>query len=135
MNFEYRSTILEENYCMDKYDLEERLISFSILIIEIVNETPNTKAGNHLSGQLLRSGTSVSLNYGEAQSGESRKDFIHKMKIVLKELRETFVCLKIMCRTKLYKTENKIIKAKKENNELISIFVKSIETAQNNSKK
>ena len=61
---------------MDKYDLEERLINFSVLIIEIVNETPNTKAGNHLSGQLLRSGTSVSLNYGEAQSGESRKEFI-----------------------------------------------------------
>ena len=104
---------------MDKFDLEERLITFSVLIIEIVNEMPNTKAGNHLSGQLVRSGTSVSLNYEEAQSGESRKDFIHKMKVVLKELRESFVCLKI---------EN----ALKENNELISIFVKSIETAQNN---
>lgn len=55
------------------------------------------------------------------------------MKVILKELRETFVCLKIICRSKLYKTENKIIKAKKENNELISIFVKSIETVQKNS--
>ena len=117
---------------MDKYDLEERLIEFSVLIIEIVKETPNSKAGNHLSGQLVRSGTSVSLNYGEAQSAESKKDFIHKMKVILKELRETFVCLKIIHRSKLYRTENKIIKAKKENNELISIFVKSIETAQNN---
>ena len=79
---------------MNKYDLEERLIDFSVLIIEIVNEMPNSKAGNHLSGQLVRSGTSVSLNYGEAQSAES----------------------------------------KKENNELISIFVKSIETAQKNQK-
>ena len=117
---------------MDKFDLEERLVEFSVLIIEIVNEMPNTKAGNHLSGQLVRSGTSVSLNYGEAQSGESRKDFIHKMKVVLKELRETYVCLKIIHRTKLFKTESKIIKAKSENNELISIFVKSIETAQKN---
>ena len=117
---------------MNKYDLEERLIKFSILIIEIVNEMTNTKAGNHLSGQLVRSGTSVSLNYGEAQSGESRKDFIHKMKIVLKELRETFICLKIIHRTKLYKIEEKIERAMKENNELISIFVKSIETAHNN---
>ena len=117
---------------MDKYDLEERLIEFSVLIIEIVNEIPNSKAGNHLSGQLVRSGTSVSLNYGEAQSAESRKDFIHKMKVILKELRETFVCLKIIHRCKLYKTENKIIKAKIENNELILIFVKSIETAQKN---
>ena len=117
---------------MNKFDLEERLIDFSVLIIEIVNDMPNSKVGNHLSGQLVRSGTSVSLNYGEAQSGESRKDFIHKMKIVLKELRETFICLKIIHKTKLYKTEAKITKAKKENDELISIFVKSIETAQNN---
>ncbi len=78
------------------------------LIIEIVNETPNTKAGNHLSKQLVRYGTSVSLNYGEVQSGESRKDFIHKMKIVLKELRETFICLKIIYRTKLYKSLQKL---------------------------
>ena len=117
---------------MNKYDLEERLIEFSVLIIDIVNEMSNTKAGNHLSGQLVRSGTSVSLNYGEAQSAESRKDFIHKMKVILKELRETFVCMKIIHRSKLCKTKNKIIKAKKENNELISIFVKSIETAQKN---
>ena len=119
---------------MNKFDLEERLIEFSVLVIEIVNEMPKTRAGNHLSGQLVRSGTSVSLNYGEAQSGESRKDFIHKMKIVLKELRETFVCLKIIYRTKLFKTESKIGKLLKDNNELISIFVKSIETAQKNLK-
>ena len=119
---------------MDKFDLEERLISFSVLIIEIVNEMPNTKAGNHLSGQLVRSGTSVSLNYGEAQSGESRKDFIHKMKIVLKELRESFVCLKIIHRTRVFNAEMKMEKLLNENNELISIFVKSIETAQKNLK-
>ncbi len=68
---------------MKKFDLQERLISFSVLIIEIVNDIPNTKAGNHLSGQLVRSGTSVSLNYGEAQSAESRRYFIHKMKVIL----------------------------------------------------
>lgn len=120
---------------MNKFDLEERLIEFSVLMIDIVNEMPKSKAGNHLSGQLVRSGTSVSLNYGEAQSGESRKDFIHKMKVVLKELRETYVYLKIIHRTKLYKTESKIGRAEKENNELISIFVKSIETAQKNLQK
>ena len=117
---------------MNKFDLEDRLIDFSVLIIEIVNEMINTKAGNHLSGQLVRSGTSVSLNYGEAQSGESRKDFIHKMKIVLKELRETFVCLKIIYKSKLHLDEIKVIKAKEECNQLISIFVKSVETAQRN---
>jgi len=119
---------------MNKFDLEERLIKFSVLIIEITNEMSGSKAGNHLSGQLVRSGTSVSLNYGEAQSAESRKDFIHKMKVILKELRETFVCLKIIHLSKLYKNEIKIIEAKKESNELISIFVKSIGTAKKNLK-
>ncbi|MCD6113477.1 MAG: four helix bundle protein [Bacteroidales bacterium] len=120
---------------MNKSELEERLINFAVLIIDIVNEMPNTKAGNHLSGQLVRSGTSPALNYGEAQSGESRKDFIHKIKIVLKELRETFVCLKIIYKANLYKSEKKIQIVLKENNELISIFVKSVETAQKNMEK
>ena len=74
---------------MNKSDLEERLISLAVLIIEIVESMPNTKAANHLGGQLLRSGTSPALNYGEAQSGESRNDFIHKIKIAAKEAEET----------------------------------------------
>ena len=117
---------------MTKKDLEERLINFSVLIIEIIDEMPNKRAANHLAGQLVRSGTSPSLNYGEAQSAESRKDFVHKIKVVLKELRESFVCLKIIKRAKLFKTKEKIDKALIENNELISIFVKSVETAQKN---
>ena len=120
---------------MIKFDLEARLINFTVLIVEIAGSITNTKVGNHLSGQIIRSGTSVSLNYGEAQSGESRKDFVHKMKIVLKELRETFICLKIIQRTKLYKSEILIKKALKENDELISIFVRSVETAQRNMSK
>ncbi len=95
------------------YDLEDRLIEFSVLIIDIVNEMEKSKAGNHLSGQIVRSGTSVSLNYGEAQSAESNKDFIHKMKVILKELRETFVCLKIIQKAKLFKLEDKIVNAEK----------------------
>ncbi len=117
---------------MDKFDLEERLIDFSVQIIELSGELSQNKAGNHLAGQLIHSGTSVSLNYGEAQSGESRKDFIHKMKVVLKELRETFICLKIIQRAKLHKTPLRIEDVLKENNELISIFVRSLETAQKN---
>ena len=117
---------------MTKFDLEERLINFAVLISELAKELPNTNIGNHLSGQIVRSGTSPALNYGEAQSGESRKDFIHKIKVVLKELRETFICLKIIHRTKLYKSEKKMQTALKENDELISIFVKSVETAQKN---
>jgi four helix bundle protein len=117
---------------MNKKDLEERLINFAVLIVQIAESMPNTRAANHLGGQLLRSGTSPALNYGEAQSGESRKDFIHKIKIVLKELRETFVCLKIIYQTKLYSVEEKMQSALKENNELIAIFVKSAETADKN---
>ena len=83
----------------------------------------------------MRSGTSPTLNYSEAQSAESRNDFIHKMSVVLKELRETHSCLKIINRAKLYlKEEQNLIIAIKENDELISIFVKSIETSRNRNK-
>ena len=117
---------------MNRIDLEERLIAYAVLIIEIVESMPDKKTANHLSGQLLRSGTSPALNYDEAQSGESRRDFIHKIKIVLKELRESNVCLKIIFRAKLYTSVEKINSALGETNELISIFVKSVETAQKN---
>lgn len=116
---------------MKQYDLHERLIDFAVMIIKITDNLNNGKAGNHLSGQIVRSGTSPSLNYSEAQSAESRNDFIHKMSVVLKELRETHSCLKIIQRAKLYSKEEEILVLLiKENNELISIFVKSIETSK-----
>jgi len=74
-----------------KYDLGERLLEFTVRIIDVVDALPNTRAGNHIAGQLIRCGTSPAPNYGEAQSAESRNDFIHKIKIALKELRETKV--------------------------------------------
>lgn len=117
---------------MNKIQLEERLIAFAASIIGAVENMPNTRAANHLAGQLLRSGTSPALNYGEAQSGESRKDFVHKVKIVLKELRETFVCLRIIERSKIYGDNKGLEVLMKENNELISIFVKSAITADRN---
>lgn len=120
---------------MNKTDLEERLIDFSVMIIKISDDIPSSKAGSHLSGQLVRSGTSPALNYGEAQSGEFRKDFIHKMKIALKELRETLICLKIIWKAQLYDSVPLLSKALTENDELISIFVKSVTTAQNNMRK
>ncbi|HJZ38726.1 MAG TPA: four helix bundle protein [Bacteroidales bacterium] len=122
----------EESVKTRRFNLEERLINYSVLITEIVETMPNTRAGNHYAGQLIRSGTSPALNYAEAQSGESRKDFVHKLKIVLKELRETIVCLKIINRTNLFKSKESMQQAIDESNELISIFVKSVETAQNN---
>ena len=113
------------------YDLEERLIAFAVLVCTIAEKLPSTRVGNHVAGQLIRCGTSPAPNYGEAQAAESRKDFIHKMKICLKELRETHVWLKFIKRMKLYESED-LEEALKEGNELLSIFVKSIKTAQRN---
>ncbi len=115
-----------------KYDLEERLIQFALIIIDIVEMLPNTRTGNHVGGQTLRSGTSPAFNYGEAQVAESRDDFIHKMKVCLKELKETHVALQIIRRKPLVKDFVKTDHAISECRELISIFVKSIETAKKN---
>ena len=112
-----------------KFNLEERLIDFAVAIIKFVGTLPNAKAANHLGGQLLRSGTSPSLNYGEARSAESQNDFIHKMKVCLKELRESYICLRILDRAGIYDSEQQIQSLLSECNELISIFVKSISTA------
>lgn len=118
-----------------KYDLEERLIEFAVLIIKLAESLNNTKAGNHIASQLVRSGTSPALQYGEAQSAESRNDFIHKLKILLKELRESLVALKIIKRVSLISKIDLLEKALVECNELIAIFVKSIETAKKNNDK
>jgi len=115
-----------------KYDLQERLIKFAVAILEMVDMLPNTRAGVHIAGQIVKSGTSPAPNYGEAQGAESRKDFIHKMGISLKELRETFVWLKIIKIRAMIKAEAKIEGLICECEELISIFASSIKTAKKN---
>lgn len=115
-----------------KFDLEERLIVFAVSVINISENLIDTKAGNYIANQVMRSGTSPALHYGEAQSAESDKDFIHKMKVALKELRETMNALRIIKRKPLTK-DNNIDSGLKECNELIAIFVTSIRTAQKNS--
>jgi four helix bundle protein len=117
-----------------KFDLAERLIAFAAAIIDIAEGLPGTFAGNHLAAQLVRCGTSPALNYSEAQSAESRNDFIHKMKISAKELRETYSCLRII-KKKGWHTEGDLATVLDENNQLISIFVKSIDTARKNNTK
>lgn len=114
-----------------QFDLEERLIGFAARAIKVAEALPNTRSGSCLADQLTRSGTSPALNYGEAQGAESRKDFIHKMKVGLKELRETAVCLKIIMKAELL-GEERLEKLLVEANELISIFVTSINTARKN---
>ena len=114
------------------FDLEDRLIDFAVRIIRLAESLPKTKVGNHVAWQLIRCGTSPAPNYGEAQSAESLADFIHKMKLSLKELRETRVWLLVTVRAKLIEPTSKVEPLINENNELISIFVTSITTAKKN---
>ena len=115
---------VEENNEGRKYNLNERLIEFSVLIIRITETISPTRAGIYLAEQLVRSGTAPALQYGEAQGAESRNDFIHKIKILTKELRESLNSLKIIKRVPLTKNLDLVEQALTECNELISIFVK-----------
>jgi len=115
-------------------ELEERLVDFAVRVVSVVESLPTTKAGSHIAGQLVRSGTAAAPNYGEAQSAESRRDFIHKMKIALKELRETLIWLKIIER-KPFCDPKRMTGVIQECNELIAIFVKSVKTAEGKCKK
>jgi four helix bundle protein len=116
---------------MDKrnFDLEDRLIDFAVMISEIIENLPDTKLANHLGNQGTRSSTAPALLYGEAQSAESQRDFIHKIKILLKELRETKICLKIILKKGFINRLN-LDESLKENEELIAIFAKSVKTAE-----
>jgi len=119
---------------MLKYDLQDRLIDFSVNLIKALDHLPNTIIGKHLKGQLTRSGTSPALNYAEACDAESRKDFIHKIKIVLKELRETFVGVTIIKRLHILDI-NQMNVLLKECDELIAILRRSYTTAKSNLEK
>jgi four helix bundle protein len=111
------------------YDLEERLLEYSARIIRLVERLPNTRAGNHVAGQLLRSGTSPLPNHGEAQAAESANDFVHKLKICLKELRESYRWLLLIQRVPLLRPRL-VDPLVQETDELIRIFVRSIQTAE-----
>jgi four helix bundle protein len=91
-----------------KFDLQDRLIGYAVRIIKVTDAFPNSATGNHIRFQMLKSGTSPAANYGEAQSAESRADFIHKLKIALKELRETEIWLKISFRSELIQSPEKL---------------------------
>ncbi len=111
------------------FDLEERLIDFAVKVIRVAESLPKTKVGTHIAGQMIRSGTAPAPNYGEAQRAESREDFIHKMKISLKELRETRIWLLMIGRANLLSNE-KLDSLLDESNQLISIFVASVNAAK-----
>lgn len=117
------------------YDLEDRLIEFAARVIEVVESLPDTRAGNYIAGQFIRCGMAPPLLYGEAQAAESPDDFIHKMKVVLKELKETRVCLKLIIRKEMIKPASRLDGLGNECEQLIKIVAASIETARKNNKK
>lgn len=117
------------------YDLQERLIDFAVLMLEISDGLPSTFAGRHFSNQLTRSGTSPGMHYGEAQAAESARDFIHKMKVCLKELRESWATQRIIERTPLFPNHVRLQDGIRENIELVAIFSASIRTAEKGLKK
>ncbi len=109
-------------------NLQERLIEFAVRIIRLCEAMPKTVAGKHLSGQLVRSGTSPAFNYGEARAAESKRDFVHKMRVVHKELNESNINLQIILRSQIL-PEDKLVSIMNECDQLCRIINASIQTA------
>jgi len=114
----------------NRFDLEERLLEYAAMIIRLAEHLPATRAGNHIAGQLLRSGTSPLSNHSEAESAESMSDFCHKLRICLKELRESKRWLRLIHKVLEPAKPSDITLLLNETDELIRIFVASIKTAE-----
>lgn len=125
-------TFNKTNVLERKYDLEERLVEYTCRMIDVVQALPCTRTGNYLAGQLVRACHSPAFNYGEAQAAESPKDFIHKMGIILKELKECRIALKILRKKLMISPIQKTTGVLSETEELIAIIAKSIITARKN---
>jgi four helix bundle protein len=122
------STSMEDHVMARGDDLQERFIDFSVGIIKVTEQLPSSPAGKHIAGQLLRSGTSPAFNYGEARGAESRNDFVHKLRVVLKELNETAIALEIARRADLLSGKTRA-SLQTECSELQKIIGASIRTA------
>ena len=116
-----------------KFDLEDRLLEFAVRLTKLVDALPNSRTGNHVAGQLLRCGTSPFANHGEVQAAESRKDFIHKLGVCFKELKEIRRWLRFIGRLELVPSA-RLRPLLIESEELIRIFAASIRTAEKNAK-
>jgi four helix bundle protein len=110
-------------------DIEERLISFAVRIVKLSDYLPKTLAGRHIAGQLLRSGTAPAAHYAEARGAESTNDFVHKLKICLKELNEARIWLKIITQSEML-PESRLADLTNECDELCRIINASIKTTQ-----
>ena len=115
-------------------ELEDRLIGFAVRVIKVANALPKTYVGRHIAGQLLRSGTSVAPNYSEARGAESRADFVHKIRVAIKELNESSVWLKMICRAQLL-NPNSLSELIDENMQLCRILNASVRTARTDLRK
>lgn len=129
-----RSKHNEHNRVNDKpkYDLEERLLVFGSRIVRLTEQLPRTRAGNHIASQLLRCGTSPLSNHGEATAAESPDDFIHKLSVCLKELKETRRWIHLIQIVPLIKQPHRLDPLLEETEALIKIFAASIRTARRN---
>ena len=121
-----------DKHSNNRYNLEDRLLDYAAMIVKLTEHLPATRAGNHIAGQLLRSGTSPLSNHGEAEAAESRQDFIHKLSISLKELRESRRWLRLIHKVMNSPSIPELAAALAETDELIRIFSTSIKTAEKN---
>jgi four helix bundle protein len=112
-------------------DLAERLLDFAVQIVKLTGTLPNSIAGRRMGDQLLRSGTSVGANYEESQAAESRNDFIHKLQISLKEIRETNYWLRLITKTKIIE-QDRLANIMDESTQLRAILSKAVVTAKKN---
>ena len=110
-------------------DIEERLLEFAVRVGKAIDALPDTRLGRHIAGQLVRSGTSPAPNYAEACAAESKKDFIHKLAIVLKELRESSVWIRLIVKSELI-PEQRLELLRDECDQLCKIIAKSLVTAK-----
>jgi four helix bundle protein len=114
------------------YDLEERLLQFSVRIIRLTEKMGNSRSGRYVADQLLRSGCSPYGNHGEVEGAESRDDFVHKLRVCYKELRETRRWLRLVAAVPLIQKPDQLTSLLKEADELVRIFAASLRTAQRN---
>ena len=117
-----------------RFDLEDRLIRFGVEVCHVADQLPTTPLGQHIGGQVIRSGTSPLANYGEVQGAESRRDFIHKLSICVKELRETRAWLKLIAAMDLCAAE-RLRPVMSECDQLLAILTSSIRTARRNGRR
>ena len=110
-------------------EFENRLIDFAVRILKIADTLPSNYSGQYFCKQIIRSGSAPALLYGEARGAESKSDFYHKISVALKELRETFINLKIISR-KGFISADKLTEILDENNQLISILVATAKTVK-----